>query len=77
MPNNEHLLKVKDHTDLRRDLYSNAVVDVNTDAYKRYKKIKESHNQQQERFESMESRINNMESDIGDIKSLLTKLLER
>jgi hypothetical protein len=76
MPNN-HLLKVKDHSDLRRDLYSNAVVDVNTDAYKRYKKIKESHNQQQERFDSMESRINNMESDIADIKSLLIKLLER
>lgn len=73
----EHLIKVKDHADLRRDLYSNAVVDVNTDAFKRYKKIKESHLQQQERFESMESRINNMESDIADIKSLLIKLLER
>lgn len=73
----EHLIKVKDHADLRRDLYSNAVVDVNTDAFKRYKKIKESHLQQQERFESMESRINNMESDITDIKSLLIKLLER
>ena len=74
---NDQLIKVKDHADLRRDPYSNAVVDVNTDAFKRYKKIKESHLQQQERFESMESRINNMESDITDIKSLLIKLLER
>lgn len=73
----DHLIKVKDHADLRRDLYSNAVVDVNTSAYQRYKKIKESHLQQQDRFESMESRINNMESDISEIKHLLTKLLER
>lgn len=74
---NDGLIKVQDHADLRRDLYSNAVIDVNTEAYKNYRKIKESRYQQLERIDSMESRINNMESDIADIKSLLIKLLER
>ena len=74
---NDGLIKVQDHADLRRDVYSNAVIDVNTEAYSNYRKIKESRYQQLERVDSMESRINNMESDIADIKSLLIKLLER
>ena len=74
---NNGLIKVQDHADLRRDVYSNAVIDVNTEAYSNYRKIKESRYQQLERIDSMESRINNMESDIADIKSLLIKLLER
>jgi hypothetical protein len=74
---NDELIRVQDHADLRRDLYSNAVIDVNTEAYNNYRKIKESRYQQLERIDMMESRINNMESNIEDIKSLLTKLLER
>lgn len=74
---NNGLIKVQDHADLRRDTYSNAVIDVNTEAYTNYRKIKESRYQQLERVDSMENRINNMESDIADIKSLLIKLLER
>ena len=74
---NDKLIRVQDHADLRRDLYSNAVIDVNTEAYSNYRKIKESRYQQLERIDMMESRINNMESNIEDIKSLLTKLLER
>jgi hypothetical protein len=74
---NEGLIKVQDHADLRRDVYSNAVIDVNTEAYQNYRKIKESRYQQLDRVNSMETRINNMESDIADIKSLLIKLLER
>lgn len=73
----DNLIKVQDHADLRRDPYSQAILDVNTDAYNNYKKIKESRYQQLNRMESMESRINNMESHIADIKSLLVKLLER
>lgn len=71
------LLKVAENPGLRRDRSTNAVLDVDRDAYQRYKKLKQSKKEQQERVDVMENRINNMESDIADIKSLLIRLLEK
>jgi hypothetical protein len=68
--------RISDHAELRRTR-GGAVIDVDTDAYKRYIKIKQHRQQQNEKVESMETRINNMESDIADIKNLLIRLLEK
>lgn len=71
------LIKVAEHPRLRRDLNTNAIVDVDKDAYSNYMKIKQSKKEQQERVQTMETRINNMEADIADIKNLLIRLVEK
>ena len=73
----DNLIAIQDHGTLRRDLRTSAVVDVNTDGYKNYKKIRESRVQERERVLGLEQRINNMESDLSDIKFMLGKLLEK
>jgi hypothetical protein len=58
-------------------VYSGAVINVDSESYEKYLKIKNSRHQQQERIGTMETRINNMEADIADIKTLLYRLLEK
>ena len=71
------LIKVLDHDHLRRDPESNAIIDIDTRAYQNYMSQRESRLKQKSEFERLEDRINNFESDLSDIKSLLTKLLEK
>jgi hypothetical protein len=73
----DNLIPIQDHSTLRRDLRTSAVVDVNVEGYKNYKKIREARVQEKERVLDMEQRINNMESDLSDIKFMLGKLLEK
>lgn len=72
-----NMIPIADHVQLRRDRRSGAVVDVDSAGYEQYLKIKNNRQQQQERVDGMETRINNMEADIADIKSLLYRLLEK
>lgn len=72
-----NMIPIAEHVQLRRDRRSGAVVDVDSAGYEQYLKIKNNRQQQQERVEGMETRINNMEADIADIKSLLYRLLEK
>ena len=71
------LIKVQENPGLRRDLNTNAIVDVDQDSYNQYINQKQDRISQRERFSQLEKRINNFESDISDIKSLLTRLLEK
>ncbi len=71
------MVPIAEHVQLRRDRRSGAIVDVDSTSYENYLKIKNSRHQQQERIGVMETRINNMEADIADIKTLLYKLLEK
>jgi len=71
------MMRIQDHVELRRDLNNDAVIDVDTAAYEKYLKTKDSRRQQQQKVNNMETRINNMEADIADIKTLLVKLLEK
>lgn len=71
-----NLVRVQDHENLRRDPGTGAVIDVDQQAYENYVKTKQSRQQQQQRIEHMEQRINSFESNLQDIKHLLHKLLE-
>lgn len=71
------LLRIAENPRLRRDVSTNAVLDVDADNYKSYIKVKQSKKEQQERIDTMETRINNMEANIADIKTMLTRLLEK
>lgn len=65
-------LKVKDFEGLFR-VPSGAIVNKDSDAYKRH--IVETKRLAQ--IQSQEQRINNIESELGDIKSLLKQILEQ
>jgi len=71
------LIPVQDHSNLVRDGSSNAIIDVDDEAYTRYIATRNARREQQERITRLENRINNFESDLQDIKALLTRLLEK
>jgi hypothetical protein len=74
---NEELIRVLDHDNLRRDPNSGAIIDVDTRSYNNYLSQREARIKQQERYQQLEDRINNIDSDLSDIKTLLTRLLEK
>lgn len=69
------LIRVEDHENLRRDPRTNAIVDINNDAYENYVQAKNRRQHQQERLDHLENKINNFESDLSEIKHLLQQLL--
>lgn len=77
MLSEEQFIKVEDHANLKRDRFSNAIVDVDETAYNRYIMQKQARQQQEARISLLEETINKVESDVSDIKNLLTRLLEK
>jgi hypothetical protein len=69
-------IPVDAHPSLGRDRESGAIVDLDHEAYEKYLRAKEMRQQQVEKIDRLESRINMFESDITDIKQLLFKVLE-
>ena len=66
--------QVKDHDNLVRDQKSNAIINIDGNAYeKRLQQIALS-NQQQMKEQQMESDIDMLKSDIAEIKMLLKNL---
>ncbi len=63
-------MKVEGYDDLERDLNSGGLVNTNTVAYESFLK-----RQKEKQFE--ENRLNSIENDIDEIKSLLKELLNR
>lgn len=74
---NNGWMRVEGEQHLYKDPYTNGVIDTDTAAYTKYIEQKRQRQQQANRLESVESRINNIESDLSDIKLLLTRLLEK
>lgn len=70
-------IQVKDHANLVRDLESNAIVDIDHDAYSRYVAQKRDRQQQKEQISLLEKRINNQEKTLNDIKEILQRLLDK
>jgi|APGre2960657423_1045063.scaffolds.fasta_scaffold51439_2 hypothetical protein len=73
----ERYVPVDEHPGLGRDRESGAIVDLDHDAYQKYLRAKELRQQQVEKIDRLESRINTFESDISDIKQLLLQVLEK
>jgi len=69
------LIKVEDHEHLRRDSRTNAIVDINSEAYNNYLQSKSRRQQQHQRLDDLENKINNFETDLSEIKHLLQQLL--
>lgn len=67
-------LKVKDKDHLIRDVYSNAIVNVDMEAYTAYiENYKKTYNETQ-RIKNLEDNVNEMKNDLNEIKNLLRSL---
>lgn len=66
-------VKVEDNENLRRDKNTNAVLNVDNSGLVAYRKQRE----QLKKMKHSASKIEKLESDVQEIKSLLLKLLDR
>jgi prefoldin subunit 5 len=68
-------IKVKDKDHLVRDVCSNAIVNVDMDAYNAYiENYKQKYNESQ-RIQNLEGDVNEIKNDLGEIKNLLRSLV--
>lgn len=74
---NDELIRVSDNPHLRRDPVNNAIIDVDTDAFDRYQQQRAERLAARQQISQLENRINNFESDLTTIKSLLQQLLDK
>jgi len=73
----DRLIPVADNPHLRRDAQTGAILDVDDTGYNNYLTQRQERAVQRARISQIEDRINNFESDLSDIKTLLTRLLEK
>jgi hypothetical protein len=74
---NDSLIKVADYPNLVRDRHSNAVLDIDEEAYKKYQAQKEERLNQKAKIQEFEQKLNRVDSELSEIKSLLVKILEK
>jgi len=71
---NSHHYKVEGHSNLIRDINTNAIVNTNMSEYENYKSLKKIKDVERERMESLENDMNEMKNDLNEIKNLLRAL---
>lgn len=69
-------IKVENNPGLVRDAESNAIINVDEEGYKAYKRNKQSIKQKLFQEQAKEARINKLESDVSDLKAGVAKILE-
>jgi len=74
---NDSLIRVADHPNLVRDRQSNAVLDIDEEAFTKYQAQKAERLNQKVKIQEFEQKLNRVESELSDIKSLLVKILEK
>lgn len=71
------LIKVKNHSDLRREDSSSAILNVDKQQYNAYKRKKYMAKQKTERLNNVESKVDELQEDMKDIKQLLQQLVAK
>ena len=69
------LIPVENHSELFRDSATNAIVNRSKSDYERYTKTRNKMLSKEERINHLEQKVDNLSSDIGDIKSMLQSFL--
>lgn len=69
------ILKVSGHDDLVRDTSSNAIVNTNISAYTEYVNRRNAVQEEKETIAQQGVEINNIKSELSDIKQMLKTLL--
>lgn len=72
-----NFIKVDGEKSLVRDSITGAILDVDKDSYNQYKLMKHNRKNQIMKIDNIENRINNLESDISEIKNLLQELIRK
>ena len=70
-------IKVEGHTSLVRDVKTNAIVNNNKNEFQLYMKRRSERNQQSDTMRKTVKEINNLKTELREIKSLLTKVLSK
>lgn len=71
------LVKVENHSELRRDDSSQAIINVDKQQYAAYKRKKYMAKQKAERLNNVESKVDKLQEDMKDIKQLLQQLVAK
>ena len=68
------LIKVENKANLYRDKNTNAIINMNTNAYENYLEQRKKRLEKENEINSLKSDINSLKSDISEIKTLLMSL---
>ena len=69
------LIPVENHPGLFRDSKTGAIVNKSTSDFERYNNTRNKMLSKEERINDLEQKVDNLSSDIGDIKSMLQSFL--
>jgi len=67
--------KVKDQTGLVRDSNTNAIINTNSMEYTNYLNTTRAKKLEKIKMEELESQVNEIKNDIGELKKLLLKII--
>ena len=68
-------IKVKDNSDLVRDVTTNSIINTNINEYQRYLSMKIDKDTENKKMKNFENDLDNIKNDITEIKSLLRSLI--
>jgi oligoendopeptidase F len=68
-------IKVKDNSDLVRDITTNSIINTNINEYQRYLSMKMDKDNENKKMKEFETDLNNIKNDITEIKFLLRSLI--
>ena len=68
-------IKVKDNSDLVRDVTTNCIINTNINEYQRYLSMKIDKDAENKKMKNFENDLDNIKNDINEIKSLLRSLI--
>ena len=69
------LIPVENHSELFRDSKTGAIVNKSSSDFERYNNTRNKLLSKEERINHLEQKVDNLSSDIGDIKSMLQSFL--
>ena len=69
------LIPVENHPELFRDTVTGAIVNKSVSDFQRYSNTRNKMLSKEERINHLEQKVDNLSSDIGDIKSMLQSFL--
>ena len=70
-------VKVKGHSDLHRDVNSNAVINTNASEYSLYMKRIKTRQKDNDKFKSAVREINNLKHELREIKTLIKEIVKK
>jgi hypothetical protein len=71
------LIQIKDNSNLLRDANTNSILNSNRSEYEHYMRLRSKKQSEKERIEFIETEVNQIKSDINEIKNLIKSFIEK